>query len=130
MYPAVLERSRSGNGGHIWVFFLKPVSAVSARKLGSLLLTDTMNHRPEIGMDSYDRLFPSQDTLPKGGFGNLIALPLQKGPREKQNSVFVDANLNPYPDQWAFLSSIEKIPQSSLEEILKQFDDENEIMAC
>ena len=126
--PAVLERSRSGNGGHIWVFFLKPVSAVSARKLGSLLLTDTMNHRPEIGMDSYDRLFPSQDTLPKGGFGNLIALPLQKGPREKQNSVFVDANLNPYPDQWSFLSSIEKMPQSSLEEILKRFDDENEIM--
>ena len=68
--PAVLERSRSGNGGHIWVFFLKPVSANSARKLGSLLLTDTMNHRSEIGMDSYDRLFPSQDTLPKGGFGN------------------------------------------------------------
>ena len=76
--PAVLERSRSGNGGHVWVFFETPVPAVLARKLGALLLTSTMNRRPEIGMDSYDRLFPSQDTLTRGGFGNLIALPLQK----------------------------------------------------
>ena len=76
--PAVLERSRSGNGGHVWIFFESPVTAILARKLGALLLTNTMNRRPEIGMDSYDRLFPSQDTLPRGGFGNLIALPLQK----------------------------------------------------
>jgi hypothetical protein len=125
--PAVLERSRSGNGGHVWIFFETPVLAVFARKLGSLLLTRTMNRRPEIGMDSYDRLFPSQDTLPKGGFGNLIALPLQKKPREQNNSVFLDNDLNPYPDQWAFLSSIQKIAHHDIERIVKNVQDEGEI---
>jgi superfamily II DNA or RNA helicase len=125
--PATLERSRSGNGGHIWIFFETPVAAVLARKLGTLLLTNTMNRRPEIGMDSYDRLFPSQDTLPRGGFGNLIALPLQKKPRERGNSVFIDQDLNPYSDQWAFLSSIQKMTQPELEKIVKNFQDESEI---
>ena len=125
--PAVLERSRSGNGGHVWVFFETPVPAVLARKLGALLLTSTMNRRPEIGMDSYDRLFPSQDTLPRGGFGNLIALPLQKKPREQNNSAFLDNDLNPYPDQWAFLSSIQKMAHQDLERIVKTVQDEGEI---
>lgn len=125
--PAVLERSRSGNGGHVWIFFETPVPAVLARKLGALLLTSTMNRRPEIGMDSYDRLFPSQDTLPRGGFGNLIALPLQKKPREQNNSVFLDNDLNPYSDQWAFLSSIQKMAHQDLERILKNVQDEGEI---
>ncbi|MFZ3070017.1 MAG: hypothetical protein WA110_02700 [Anaerolineaceae bacterium] len=125
--PAVLERSRSGNGGHVWTFFETPVQALLARKLGSLLLTSTMNWRPEIGMDSYDRLFPSQDTLPRGGFGNLIALPLQKKPREQNNSVFLDNDLNPYPDQWAFLSSIQKMTLQDLERIVKNVQDECEI---
>jgi hypothetical protein len=80
--PAALERSRSGNGAHVWIFFDKPVSAVKARKLGSFLMTRTLDRRPEIGLDSFDRFFPNQDTLPKGGFGNLIALPLQKAARE------------------------------------------------
>jgi hypothetical protein len=65
----------SGNGGHVWIFFEQAIPASLARKLGSCLLTDTMERRPELGFDSYDRLFPNQDTLPKGGFGNLIALP-------------------------------------------------------
>ena len=91
--PAALERSRSGNGGHIWFFFSEPVPATLARKMGAFLLTQTMEQRPEIGLDSYDRFFPSQDTLPKGGFGNLIALPLQKKPRENGNSLFLDENL-------------------------------------
>ncbi|MEI8132207.1 MAG: DEAD/DEAH box helicase family protein, partial [Leptolinea sp.] len=125
--PAVLERSRSGNGGHVWIFFETPVPAVLARKLGSLLLTSTMNRRPEIGMDSYDRLFPSQDTLPRGGFGNLIALPLQKKPREQNNSVFLDNDLTPYPDQWAFLTSIQKMAHQDLERIVKNVQDEGEI---
>jgi len=125
--PAYLERSRSGNGGHVWIFFETPVPAVLARKLGALLLTSTMNRRPEIGMDSYDRLFPSQDTLPRGGFGNLIALPLQKKPREQNNSVFLDNDLNPYPDQWAFLSSIQKMTHQDLERIVKNVQDEDEI---
>ena len=76
--PAALERSRSGNGGHVWLFFEEAISACLARKLGAHILTETMERRPEIGLGSYDRFFPNQDTLPKGGFGNLIALPLQK----------------------------------------------------
>jgi hypothetical protein len=81
--PASLERSRSGNGGHIWIFFSEPVPALLARQLGSFLITETMANRHELDMKSYDRIFPNQDTMPKGGFGNLIALPLQKGPMEK-----------------------------------------------
>ncbi|MFT5700166.1 MAG: hypothetical protein ACI8ZB_003037 [Desulforhopalus sp.] len=81
--PATLERSRSGNGGHVWIFFSEPIQASLARQLGSAILTKTMEKRHQIGLKSYDRLFPSQDTMPKGGFGNLIALPLQKAPREK-----------------------------------------------
>ena len=79
--PAVLERSRSGNGAHVWIFFAKQVPSVKARRLGTFLMTRTLDRRPEIGLDSFDRFFPSQDTLPKGGFGNLIALPLQKAAR-------------------------------------------------
>jgi len=74
--PVALERSRSGNGAHVWLFFTEAVSARAARKLGAHILTETMERRPDLGLDSYDRLFPNQDTLPKGGFGNLIALPL------------------------------------------------------
>ena len=125
--PAVLERSRSGNGGHVWIFFESPVQAISARRLGTFLLTVTLEGRPEIGMDSYDRFFPSQDTLPKGGFGNLIALPLQKKPREHSNSVFVDLDLIPYPDQWTFLSGIQKMTQSQVDIILKNIQDESEV---
>jgi superfamily II DNA or RNA helicase len=125
--PAILERSRSGNGGHAWIFFETPVSAAMARKLGTMLLTNTMSRRPEIGLDSYDRLFPSQDTMPKGGFGNLIALPLQKKPREQDNSVFVDTDLIPYPDQWSFLSSAQKMTQPELDRLSKNMQDESEI---
>jgi len=107
--PAALERSRSGQGGHVWIFFSGPVKAVLARKLGTLLITETMEQRPEIGLDSYDRFSPSQDTMPAGGFGNLIALPLQKKPRGKGYTLFLDHNFIPYEDQWAFLSSIKKM---------------------
>ena len=88
--PVALERSRSGNGGHVWLFFAEAIPAALARRLGSHVLTETMERRPDIGLDSYDRFFPNQDTLPQGGFGNLIALPLQKQPRELGNSVFLD----------------------------------------
>jgi superfamily II DNA or RNA helicase len=125
--PAILERSRSGKGGHVWIFFEAPVLASIARKLGTLLLTKTMSQRPEIGLDSYDRFFPSQDTMPKGGFGNLIALPLQKKPRERDNSVFVDYELIPYPDQWAFLSSVQKMTQTEFEKLFIIDQDESEI---
>lgn len=104
--PVALERSRSGHGAHVWFFFSGAVPAVVARQMGSFLLTETMERRPDIGLRSYDRLFPNQDTLPKGGFGNLIALPLQGRAREQGNSVFIDGNLNPIDDQWAFLSEL------------------------
>jgi superfamily II DNA or RNA helicase len=116
--PAALERSRSGKGGHVWIFFDCAVPAITARKLGCAILTRTMERRHQLGLDSYDRLFPSQDTLPKGGFGNLIALPLQAVPRRVGNSVFVDANFQPYPDQWAFLSVLERVSIATAEEIV------------
>ena len=104
--PVAIERSRSGNGAHAWIFFAEPVSAAEARRLGALLVTAAMDRSPDIGFDSYDRFFPSQDTMPSGGFGNLIALPLQAKPRENGNSVFVDDDFLPFADQWAYLSSI------------------------
>ncbi len=116
--PAALERSRSGNGAHIWLFFDQAIPASLARKLGSHILTETMERRPDVGLNSYDRFFPNQDTLPKGGFGNLIALPLQKRPRESGNSIFLDEDLVPYPDQWAFLSTIRRIDRSAVENIV------------
>jgi superfamily II DNA or RNA helicase/very-short-patch-repair endonuclease len=117
--PAALERSRSGRGGHIWFFFNEPVPATLARKLGAHVLTETMERRPDIGLDSYDRFFPNQDTLPPGGFGNLIALPLQKRPRESGNGLFLDERMTPYPDQWEFLSSIHKISRGEVEEVVR-----------
>lgn len=116
--PAVLERSRSGNGGHIWIFFSESIPAKLARQLGAFMMTQAMEARPEMGFDSYDRFFPSQDTLPKGGFGNLIALPLQKKPREKGNSLFVDENFNPYPDQWDFLSTVRRMNLAQVQSIV------------
>jgi hypothetical protein len=118
--PAALERSRSGNGGHVWFFFEQPVSAALPRKLGSALLTRTMERRHQLGLDSYDRLFPNQDTMPKGGFGNLIALPLQHDPRSQGNSVFVNERFEPHPDQWAFLSSIRRIPTTDVERLVRE----------
>ena len=126
--PAVLERSRSGNGGHIWIFFPEPIPAALARKTGSCLLTQTMEHRPEIGLDSYDRFFPSQDTLPRGGFGSLIALPLQKKPRESGNSLFLDESFVPHQDQWAFLSSIRRMSRREVESIVDEAEKRNAIL--
>ena len=107
--PAALERSRSGRGGHVWIFFTEAVPAALARRLGAHLLTEAMENNPDIGFKSYDRFFPSQDTLPDGGFGNLIALPLQGAPRESGNSVFIDEGFVPHADQWAFLASVGRL---------------------
>lgn len=112
--PVAVERSRSGNGAHAWTFFAEPVSAADARRLGALLVTATMECCPDIGFDSYDRFFPSQDTMPAGGFGNLIALPLQSRPRESGNSVFLDDDFLPYDDQWAYLSTIKRLSRDEM----------------
>lgn len=113
-----LERSRSGNGAHAWIFFDGPVEARLARQLATALLTRTMENRPELSLASYDRLFPSQDTLPKGGFGNLIALPLQGQSRREGNTVFLDEHLEPIPDQWKFLLDIEPLTYRRAREAL------------
>jgi hypothetical protein len=118
--PAYLERSRSGTGGHIWIFFDKPLPASVARKLGTYIITRTKEKHYQLGFDSYDRLFPNQDTMPKGGFGNLIALPLQGNAVKSGNSVFVDRNFQPFDDQWALLSAVVKINQNKIEEIIRQ----------
>ena len=107
--PIAVERSRSGNGAHAWFFFASPISANIARRMGCYLITATMNRRHELSMQSYDRLFPNQDTMPRGGFGNLIALPLQHEPRQLGNSVFIDDRFEPFPDQWAFLASVPRV---------------------
>jgi len=113
--PALLERSRSGRGGHIWVFFDSPLPARLARQLGAAILTRTMERRHQLGLDSYDRFFPSQDTMPKGRFGNLIALPLQHMPRSQGNSVFLDDEFEPHLDQWLLLSGIRRMTFAEVE---------------
>jgi len=113
--PAALEISRSGKGAHAWVFFAGKVSARDARRLGTAIISHTCARTRQLKLESYDRLFPNQDSLPKGGFGNLIALPLQKYPRENGYSVFVDAGLRPYPDQWGFLSGIQPMAAHDIE---------------
>ncbi len=123
---AVCPRSSSvrdrGNGAHVWFFFAAPVAASAARQMGCHLLTETMTRRHQLGMDSYDRLFPSQDTMPRGGFGNLIALPFQLGPRRVGNSVFLDENLDPYPPdrQWSYLASVQRVEPATVEAIASE----------
>jgi superfamily II DNA or RNA helicase len=116
--PVALEVSRSGKGAHAWIFFAHSVSARDARRLGTAIISHTCARTRQLKLTSYDRLFPNQDTMPKGGFGNLIALPLQKKPRENGGSVFVDTDLRPYPDQWAFLASIKLMPPQDIEPIV------------
>lgn len=116
--PAALEISRSGRGAHVWIFFSEPVSAREARLLGAALISHTCAQTRQLSLASYDRFFPNQDTLPKGGFGNLIALPLQKRPRNDGHSVFVDSQFTPHSDQWAYLASIQRMTKSDLETAL------------
>ena len=121
--PAI-ERSRSGNGAHVWLFFAGVVAASDARRLGFTILTRTMASGAALGVESYDRLFPSQDVLPSGGFGNLIALPLQRQARELGNTEFLDDELDPHQDQWSYLASVPRIAPDRLGELLARSEDE------
>ncbi len=118
--PVAVERSRSGNGGHVWIFFQTAIPARMARQMGSALLTATLEKRNQLGLDSYDRMFPNQDTLPRDKkLGNLIALPLQRLPGRSGNSLFVDEQFTPYPDQWVYLSSVKKMSVLEIESVIQ-----------
>lgn len=119
LIPYAIERSRSGNGAHVWIFFEAPLPASKARRLGNAILTEAMTRNGQMSFNSYDRFFPNQDYLPEGGFGNLVALPLQGQARRKQNSVFVDNDFLVYKDQWAFLYSLKKIQESTVDQLLR-----------
>lgn len=118
--PYSIERSRSGNGAHVWIFFTDVVSAYKARKLGNAILTEAMNRDGRMSFDSYDRFFPNQDRIPEGGFGNLVALPLQGKARKELNSVFVDDEFLAYKDQWAYLAQVQKIDEQKVDAVLQQ----------
>lgn len=124
---AALERSRSGNGAHVWMFFDEALPATAARKLAAAILTSTMQRRPEIGFESYDRLFPNQDTMPKGGFGNLIALPLQGEPRKTGNALFIDRTLQPFPDQWQYLSGISRNTREIIDRTIRKVERQGDV---
>ncbi len=115
-----IERSRSGDGEHAWIFFSEPVSALMARRLGTLIVAKASSLHPTMALSSYDRFFPNQDALPAGGFGNLIALPLQAKPRELGNSVFVDEDFVPFPDQWAYLATLHRVSPDQLDELVER----------
>ena len=116
--PAYIEISRSGNGAHVWTFFDSPIAASQARQLASAAITRACARHRRLAFASYDRLFPSQDTLPKGGFGNLIALPLQRKARDRGASVFVDDEWRPLSDQWAFLAGVERMSLVAVDSVL------------
>ena len=116
--PYAIERSRSGNGAHVWIFFEEPIPAFKARRLGNAILTEAMRHNGRMSFNSYDRIFPNQDRMPEGGFGNLVALPLQGQARKRRNSVFVDDDFLVYKDQWAFLYNINKMKNKEVDMLL------------
>ena len=126
--PAAVERSRSGNGGHVWIFFAEPVPAGLARRLGAHILTETMERAPDLGFESYDRFFPNQDTMPAGGFGNLIALPLQHRPREAGNSIFLDDEFEPHPDQWQYLSGVRRMTLAEVSALTEEASRQGRIL--
>lgn len=122
-----VERSRSGNGGHAWFFFSEPLPAVKARRFGSVLITAIMHRRHEVSFKSYDRLFPSQDSLAKDGLGNLIALPLQGQAAQAENSCFVDAEFNRYKDQWAFLSQVHRLSEAEIDQWISALSEKSDL---
>ncbi|MFR6500281.1 MAG: TOTE conflict system archaeo-eukaryotic primase domain-containing protein, partial [Collinsella sp.] len=120
---AAVERSRSGNGAHIWFFFLEPIDAKAAREFGSYLITEAAVLNKTITFEAFDRMLPAQVTIPDGGFGNLIALPFQGKAQREGNSVFVDEQFEPFPDQWLYLSQVQLIPRSTVQNLIETTGD-------
>ena len=122
--PAYIERSRSGNGAHVWILFDEHIKAQTARRLGNAILTEAMEREGRMSFKSYDRFFPNQDFMPTGGFGNLVALPLQGRARKDGNSVFVDDDFIPFADQWEYLQGMKKMTVSEVEKLVSRYDKE------
>lgn len=122
--PAYIERSRSGNGAHVWILFDEHIKAQTARRLGNAILTEAMEREGKMSFKSYDRFFPNQDYMPTGGFGNLVALPLQGRARKDGNSVFVDDDFIPFTDQWAYLQRMTKMTAAEVEKLVSRYDRE------
>lgn len=122
--PAYIERSRSGNGAHVWILFDEHIKAQTARRLGNAILTEAMEREGKMSFKSYDRFFPNQDYMPTGGFGNLVALPLQGRARKDGNSVFVDDDFIPFTDQWAYLQRMTKMTAAEVEKLVTRYDRE------
>lgn len=123
--PYSIERSRSGNGAHVWIFFEEPLPAYKARKLGNAILTEATKLNARLNFKSYDRFFPNQDRMPEGGFGNLVALPLQGRARKSGNSVFVDDDFLPYKDQWSYLYQVRRCNEVFVDALLAQHPQED-----
>lgn len=121
---AVMEKSRSGKGIHVWIFFEDKIKAITARKLGSLLLSKTMEIRDTLSIKSFDRMFPNQDFLPKGGYGNLIALPFQNEPLKYGNTLFVDRNFIQIKNQFHYLSNVHKLTLDEVFDKIKMISNE------
>lgn len=120
---AAVERSRSGNGAHIWFFFLEPIDAKAAREFGSYLITEAAALNKTITFEAFDRMLPAQVTIPDGGFGNLIALPFQGKAQREGNQRIVDEQFEPFPDQWLYLSQVQLIPRSTVQNLIETTGD-------
>ena len=127
---AAVERSRSGNGAHVWFFFLELISAKTARDFGRSLITEAATLNKTITFKAFDRMLPAQSTIPEGGFGNLIALPFQGKAQRKGNSVFVDEQFEPFPDQWLYLSQIQLIPRVTVQNLIESIDNRSHGIAA
>ena len=123
--PTYIERSKSGNGGHAWIFFADKYPAFKSRNVIINILREAKIIDQFAKEDSFDRLFPNQDELSGKGFGNLIALPMQGKARENNNTIFLDPEneLLPFDDQWEILQSVDKVPLTKLDSLYAEFND-------